>query len=57
MFPVLLADGMVKAALVKSQQGFVEWLFGLQLLKDRMMCLKHPDKPVKVKVFYIFLTH
>ncbi|XP_018018469.1 uncharacterized protein LOC108674990 isoform X2 [Hyalella azteca] len=58
MHPVSIAvkdrkelDGMVKAALVKSQQGFVEWLFGLQLLKDRMMCHKHPDKPVKLGLF------
>ena len=50
MHPVAIAvrdrkelDVMVKSSLVKTQQGFTEWLFGLRLVKDKLLCNKHPN--------------
>ena len=72
MYPVAIAvrdrkelDVMVKSSLVKTQHDFIDWLFSLRLLKDRLICHKHRNSStirlglfqmVSVrKVFFFFL--
>ena len=47
---MLYTDVMVKSSLVKTQQSFSEWLFGIRLLKDHMQCPRHPfTSAIKVR--------